>query len=181
MFRLAALLSLACTAFAQTNASVTRKVLEGELTMVERELVPLAEAMPAHNFSFAPTQGSFDNARTFGQQASHIAAVIYACAAAVLGEKNPIDMGPNENGPATLKTKDDVVKFLKDSIAYAHKAVATITDANATATVASAFDAKRQVPRLNMANVIVWHTMDHYGQMAVYARMNGVIPPASRR
>ena len=181
MFRFAVSLLFACVALAQDNASSIRKVLESELNMVEHELVPLAEAVPAEKFAFAPTHGSFDKARTFGQQVTHIAAVIYACSAAVLGEKNPIDMGAGENGPATLQTRDDMVKFLKDSLVYAHKALATVTDANATGLVTSAFDAKRKVPRLSMADVIVWHTMDHYGQMAVYARMNGVVPPASRQ
>lgn len=181
MLRITCLLLAAVTAFAQDNASATRKVLDGELTMVERELVPLAEAMPAAKYAFAPTQGAFDKARTFGQQVTHIAAVIYACSAAVLGEKNPIDMGAGENGPAGLATKEDMVKFLKDSIAYGHKALASVTDANATAMVGSAFEPNRKVARLYMANVIVWHSMDHYGQMAVYARMNDIIPPASRR
>jgi len=38
-----------------------------------------------------------------------------------------------------------------------------------------------KVPRVSMASVVVWHSFDHYGQMAVYARMNGIIPPASRQ
>jgi len=89
-------------------------------------------------------------------------------------------MGAGENGPASLRSKDDIVRFLKDSIAYSHKAMTTITDSNVTELVQSAFGSNK-VPRLNMANVVAWHSMDHYGQMAVYARMNGVVPPASRK
>lgn len=174
------LLLAGATLAADAPASVARKVLDGELTMVERELVPLAEAMPADKYNFAPTQGEFAGVRTFGQQVSHVAAVIYACSASVLGEKNPVDMGPQENGPASLKSRDDILKFLKDSIAYGHKALASVTDANVNDLVQSAFG-KNQVPRLNMASVLGWHSMDHYGQMAVYARMNGIVPPASRR
>lgn len=160
-------------------APATRRTLDGQLTMVERELVPLAEAMPAERYGFAPTQGEFSKVRTFGQQVTHTAAVIYACAAAVLGEKNPIEMGPNENGPESVKSKDAAVRFLKESFTYAHKAMATLTDENVTGMVHSAFGSN-QVPRLQMATVPVWHSMDHYGQMVVYARMNGVVPPASR-
>jgi hypothetical protein len=174
------LLAAAAVLAADAPASVARKVLDGDLTMVERELVPLAEAMPSDKYDFAPSQGAFESVRTFGQQVSHVAAVIYACSAAVLGEKNPVDMGKNENGPASLRGKSDIVRFLKDSIAYGHKALATVTDANVNDMVQSAFEDNR-VARLYMANVLAWHSMDHYGQMVVYARMNGIVPPASRR
>lgn len=147
--------------------------------MVESELVPLAEAVPEAAYGFAPSKGAFDKVRTFGQQVSHVAAVNYACAAAILGEKNPIEMGAGENGPAMM-SKAEIVKFLKDSMAYSHKAVATITDANVYGNVQSPFGAN-QTTRLNMGNVLAWHSMDHYGQMVVYARMNNVVPPASRQ
>ena len=181
MLRPASLLLLAFAAFAEDKVPATRLVLAGELTMIEREIVPLAEAMPAAKYGFAPREGAFEGARTFGQQVTHIAAVLYACAAAVLEEKNPIDMGAQENGPAALQSKEEMVGFLKQSIAYARKALATLTDANAALLVPSAFDPARKVARLSMANVIVWHSMDHYGQMVVYSRLNGVVPPASRR
>lgn len=49
--------------------------------------MPPAEAMPADKYSFAPSHGEFKGVRTFGQQVSHVAAVIYAVSASVLGEK----------------------------------------------------------------------------------------------
>jgi hypothetical protein len=164
----------------QTAALPAGKVLDQQLTMLEKELVPLAEAMPAEKYGFAPTGGEFEDARTFGQQVSHIAAVIYAVSAATLVEKNPTDMGPKENGPASLSGKAEIVAYLKDSIAYAHKAMAAVTDKNLMELVPSAFGSGK-APRLSMASVAIWHSFDHYGQMAVYARMNGIVPPASRR
>ena len=171
----------AASSFAAYAAEVpsVSKVLDGELAMVERELVPLAEAMPADKYAFAPTHGEFKSVRTFGQQVGHVAAVMYMVSAAVLGEKVPSEAGEGENGPATLKTKDDYVNFLKGAIAYSHKAMQSLTATNITGMVKSAFG-DGQVPRLSMATVPVWHTFDHYGQMVVYARMNGIIPPASR-
>jgi hypothetical protein len=156
------------------------KILDQQLSMIERELVPLAEAMPADKYDFAPTQGEFKGVRTFGQQVSHTAAVIFAVAAAVREQKNPSELGKNDNGPEALKTKDEIVAYLKDAFAYAHKAMATITDANLMAPVPSAFGSGK-APRLFMASVAIWHSFDHYGQMVVYARMNGIVPPASRR
>jgi hypothetical protein len=156
------------------------KVFDQQLSMVEKELVPLAEAMPAEKYNFAPSKGAFEGVRTFGQQVTHVASVIYVTSASVLGEKNPSEPGPNENGPASLKTKDEMVKYLKDSFAYAHKAMAMLTDKNLTEMVESGFG-EGKVPRLSMVTVPVWHSYDHYGQMVVYARMNDIIPPASRR
>jgi len=147
--------------------------------MLEHELVPLAEAMPAEKYDFAPTSGEFKGVRTFGQQVSHLAAVIYLVSATVLDEKVPSEAGEGENGPATLKSKSDIVGYLKSAIAYGHKAMNSLTAANLTDRVKSAFG-DDQVPRVSMASVAVWHSFDHYGQMVVYARMNGIIPPASR-
>jgi hypothetical protein len=171
---------LAATAAWAADAPVSRKTLDGQLTMVERELVPLAEALPADRYHFVPQTGAFEKSRTFGQQVSHTAAVLYMVSAAVLGEKNPIDVGKDENGPASLKTRDDILKFLRESIAYGHKAMNSLTDANVNDQVQSAFG-NSKTSRLNMATAAIWHSMDHYGQMAVYARLNGIVPPASRR
>jgi DinB family len=179
-FPLALLLAGACGLAFGADAPSVSKIFDGELSMIESELVPLAEAMPADKYDFAPTHGEFKGVRTFGRQVSHVAAVMYLVSASVLGEKVPAEAGEGENGPATLKVKDDYVKYLKGAIAYSHKAMKSLTDANLTGLVKSAFG-NEQVPRVSMATVTVWHSFDHYGQMVVYARMNGVIPPASRR
>ena len=179
----ALLIFAACglTAFgADSSTSSVSKVFDGQLSMIEHELVPLAEAMPADKYSFAPTHGEFKGVRTFGQQVGHIAAVMYLVSATTLGEKNPSESGEGENGPSKLKTKDDYVNYLKAAIAYGHKAMQSLTSQNFTGMVKSAFG-NEQVPRVSMATVTVWHTFDHYGQMVVYARMNGIIPPASRQ
>ena len=165
---------------ADPPAPTVSKVFDQQLSMIEREFVPLAEAMPAAKYGFAPADGEFKGVRTFGQQVSHTAAVIYMVSAAVLGEKNPSEPGEHENGPASLKTKDDIVKYLKDAFAYGHKATASLTSENLTGLVQSAFG-DNKVSRAFMASVPVWHSFDHYGQMVVYARMNGIVPPASRR
>jgi uncharacterized damage-inducible protein DinB len=175
------LLACACAVFgADSPGASVSKIFDQQLSTVEHELVPLAEAMPAEKYSFAPTEGEFKGVRTFGQQVGHIAAVIYAVSASALGEKNPTESGEGENGPASLKTKDDYVKYLKSAFSYGHKAMNSLTGLNLTGMVKSAFG-DNQVPRASMASLAVWHSFDHYGQMVVYARMNGIIPPASRQ
>ena len=165
---------------ADAAAPTVNKSFDRDLSNIERDLVPLAEAMPAGKYNFAPSQGEFKGVRTFGEQMKHVAAVIYMVSASVLGEANPSEAGENENGPASIKSKDDVVEYLKHAFAYAHKAMSSITDKNATELIKSAFG-DRQVPRITMASVATWHSFDHYGQMVIYARMNGIVPPASRR
>lgn len=160
------------------KATVT-SVLERQLSNLEKELVPLAEAMPEDKFEFAPTEGEFKGVRTFGTQVRHIAAQNTLIAAALLGEKAPFD--PKlDNGPENIKTREDSLKFLKDSFAQAHKAVATINQKNATEMVQDPWSPEKKRPRLDLGTILNWHSYDHYGQMVVYLRMNGVVPPASR-
>lgn len=146
---------------------------------VEGEFVPTADAMPEDKYSFAPTNGEFKGARTYAQQIKHVASVNYMVGAAILEEKSPVDVGNGENGPDAITTKADIMKFTKDSFAYLHKALASINEHNQTDQIKSPFG-EGKVTRLGIANLVLWHCFDHYGQMVVYLRMNGIVPPASR-
>jgi len=155
------------------------KVLDDQLRSAEREIVGLAEAMPADKYSFRPTDGEFKNVRSFSQQMTHIAATLYGISAGALGEKNPSEMGKDENGPASITDKAAAVKYLKDAFAYAHKAASAISSANAMDLLQSPFG-NGKTSRINLVTELMWHSFDHYGQAVVYARMNGIVPPASR-
>jgi uncharacterized damage-inducible protein DinB len=159
-------------AFAAGTESIAT-IQDHMLSQVEKEVVSLAEAMPANKYDFAPKQGSFEGVRTFGQQMSHIATALDMFSAMILGEKRP-DGGPNENGPASLHGKDDIVKYLKTSFTNMHTALQSLTPANYT-------NAVGKTTRGALAIESVSHTFDHYGQAVVYARMNGIVPPASRK
>lgn len=154
------------------------EILDHTVSNLEHEFVPAAEAMPEDKFGFAPSNGEFKGVRTFGQQIKHVAAVNYELGAAILEEKPPVDIG-DEAGPASVTGKADVLKYLKDSFAYAHKAMHSINEKNLVETVKSPFG-EGKVSRLGLATSVAWHGYDHYGQMVEYLRMNGIIPPASR-
>ncbi len=177
-----AILVMSNWVFAQSPAPVPAptltSVLDKSLAGMEGEFVPAAEAMPEDKYSFAPTTGEFKGVRTFSQEVKHVAAVNYIVASGILGEKPPVDIG-GENGPDSAKSKADIVKFLKDSFAYAHKAVATINDTNSVASIKSPFG-DGTTTRLSMGILLTGHGFDHYGQMVEYLRLNGIIPPASR-
>ena len=149
------------------------------LGLMEKEFVSAAEAMPDDKFNFAPTQGDFKGVRTFAQQIKHVSAVNYMFAAAILSEKPPVELG-SENGPDNITSKADVVKFLKDSFAYLHKALNTIDESNVLGQVPSPFGTNK-ISRLGLATIAISHPLDHYGQMVEYLRMNSIIPPASRK
>jgi hypothetical protein len=173
-------LAISSMLFAADSAAPSlAKIFDGQVGGVEREVVSLAEAMPANLYNFAPTQGDFKGVRTFSQQMTHIATVIYEVSAASLGEKSPFEAGKDENGPASIEGKDAVVKYLKDSFAYAHKAAGALTSANMLEMVQSPFGSGK-TPRISMVATIASHTFDHYGQAVEYTRMNKIIPPASR-
>jgi uncharacterized damage-inducible protein DinB len=155
------------------------QLLDRAVSNLEHEFIPAAEAMPEDKFGFAPTNGEFKGVRTYAQQIKHVAAVNYELAAAILDEKPPTDIN-EEAGPSSITTKADVLKYLKESFEYVHKAIATINEQNVTETVKSPFG-EGSVSRLGLATSVSAHGFDHYGQMCVYLRMNGIVPPASRQ
>jgi hypothetical protein len=155
------------------------QILDRAVTNLEKEFVPAAEAMLEDKYTFAPTGGEFKGVRTFAQQVKHVAAVNYLVSSAILGEKPPVELG-GENGPDSMKSKSDIVKFIKESFTYQHKAINSLTDKNLTDTVKSPFGDNGMVSKLGLATISIYHPYDHYGQMVEYLRMNGIVPPASR-
>jgi uncharacterized damage-inducible protein DinB len=180
-FSVIAILLVCCTvAFTQEGkAPSTSAVLDKELSNLEQEFVSLAEAMPENKFEFIPTEGEFKNVRSFGKQIRHVAAVNFIVAGGLLGEKPPFD-AKLDDGPPEIKTRAESLKFLKDSFAKAHQALKTVNEKNLTDMVTNPFNPQGKIPRLGLATIFTWHGFDHYGQMAVYLRMNGTVPPASR-
>jgi|SRR5689334_5585924 len=177
----AAILLLAGIATAQAGsgqAPTIPGVLDRQLSNVEREFVSAAEAMPEDKFTFAPTNGEFKGVRTFAQQISHVAYTNYMIMAVIVGDKLPPET-KNENGPENLKTRAEIIKYLKDSFAYAHKGMTSISQQNLVEPIKSPFGSGTTT-RLGLANLTIGHCFDHYGQMVEYLRMNGIIPPASR-
>jgi uncharacterized damage-inducible protein DinB len=143
------------------------------LSGMEQEFVSAAEAMPEEKYNFAPpvSLGEFKDARTFAQQIKHVAGTNYY----FYGGPDYTDAGAKAMSDSIdkLTTKADIVKALKDSFVKAHAFVDTITAENAFVMTAHG-------TRAGMAAFGLAHLMDHYGQMAVYLRMNGIVPPASR-
>jgi uncharacterized damage-inducible protein DinB len=165
-----------------TKPATITSVLDFQLSIEEREIEGLADAMPEDKYDFAPTNGNFAGVRTFAQEVKHIATTNDRFFGAILGQPaaTPASQFEAENGPDSVKTKAQIMQYLKDSFALGHKAIATINAENAFVTMQ-----KPPTPFLRTpAAIVVFdcaHSMDHYGQMVEYLRDNGIIPPASRQ
>jgi uncharacterized damage-inducible protein DinB len=155
-------------------------VMLGTIMHLQRTFLPLAMAMPTEKYGYAPTDGEFKGVRTFGQQVKHVAATNYVYASAIMGEKPPADVGEDGEGPASLKTKEEILKYATDSFYYVQKAVVKMNEKNIVSPIKNPFG-EGQATRLSMAILIVGHCNDHYGQLVEYLRLNGIVPPASQR
>jgi len=148
--------------------------------LTEKLIVSAADAMPADKYGFAPTDGEFKGVRTFGQMVKHLSATNYILAAAALAEEPPADAG-DELGPEAVRTKAEVLNYLKGSFAYLDKAIEAIGQKTAPVRSSPISPLKStEATRLALVVETLVHAFDHYGQMVEYLRMNGVVPPASR-
>ena len=195
---LTAALSLAASsAYAQTATSsaaagtsaspptppTIASTVDREISLVEKEVVEAAEAMPENKFDFSPEKlnisgSDYKGVRTFAEQLKHVAASNYLIWSPIIGQKAP-DTANDGKGPDNMTAKEDILKYLKESFAFGHKAIATLNASNLVEPITSG--SGRPSTRLFLATFAPAHAFDHYGQMAEYLRMNGIVPPASRK
>jgi hypothetical protein len=154
-------------------------MVDGEIAAIEKQIVDAADAMPAERFDFSPERlhiagSDYAGVRTFAQQIKHVAASNFELWSPLTGDK-ATDQFNDGKGPDALRTKADIVKFLKDSFALGHRAAATLTAGNMLQPPPGS-----KSPRLHLAEFPIAHAYDHYGQIVEYLRMNGIVPPASR-
>lgn len=172
--------SVAQASKADQPVNTIAQVLTNSVTRIQHLYGPLADIMPEDKYGFAPSNGDFKGVRTFGEQLKHVAAANFLYASTILGEKPPKDVGEHGGGPASVKTKAEILSYLNDSFAYVQKAVGTIDDKNIVAPIKNPFG-EGTATRLSMTTLIIGHCFDHYGQMVEYLRMNQIVPPASQR
>jgi uncharacterized damage-inducible protein DinB len=178
----AALLFLPAIAQAQQTQqppATIASVVDREVSNIEKQILDVAEAMPEDKFNFSPESlnipgADYKGVRTFAEQLKHVAASNYYIWSPITGDKLREDLNDGK-GPENMKSKADIIKFLKESFALGHKAAASLTAENMLQTAEHS-----KSTRLRLATFGVAHAFDHYGQMVEYLRMNGIVPPASR-
>ncbi len=162
----------------QTPAAVAATV-DRQISSIEKLVLDAAEAMPEDKFNFSPADlripgSDYKGVRSFAVQVRHIATSNYFIWSPITGDKLPEGL-EDGNSPENLKSKAEIIQYLKASFALGHRAAATLTDENMLRP-----PGKSKSPRLSLATFGVSHAYDHYGQMVEYLRMNGIVPPASR-
>jgi uncharacterized damage-inducible protein DinB len=183
----------AASAMAQTSQQVTetkntvaldvqreKRAFQSLSDIAEKLIVSAVEAMPADKFGFTPTDGEFKGVKTFGQMVKHLSATNHILAAAALGNVPAVDAG-DEVGPEAVRTKAEILDYLKGSFAHLSKAIEAIGQTNVPVNTSPISPLKKdEVTRSALVAESLMHAADHYGQIVEYLRMNGVVPPASR-
>ena len=158
-------------AVGQQMAAAPAKVsLAGEAiaayTQTKTVILAAAEAMPAENFSFKPTP----EIRSYGELFTHVAQAQTRLCGAVSG--TPADPG---TAPAAV-SKDEVIAALKKSFDVCDAAYATVTEVNETEVSGTGF---LHGSKLAQMQKNVAHNNEMYGQMVVYLRLKGIVPPST--
>jgi hypothetical protein len=166
------------TAPAQPPLSIG-SAMDREISAIEKQILDVAEAMPEERFNFSPERlnipgANYKGVRTFAVQLRHIGASNYFLWSPLTGEKLPEGL-KDGNGPENLKSKAEIINFVKESFALGHRAAMTLTIENMLEPLGQS-----KSTRLRRATFGVAHAFDHYGQLVEYLRMNGIVPPASR-
>jgi hypothetical protein len=165
----------------ETPAKAILRTFENQ----EYEFRSAAEAMPASKWDYRPAAGMFKNekpefgpseVRTFAEQVKHVACANFAFAAELDSTKPPdvCDKG----GPSPAKTSGELLNYLRDSFVAIKKSLNEITVKNMYDPIDGPYAGPNT--RLGLAGVCIWHVADHYGQLTLYLRENGIVPPASR-
>lgn len=151
------------------QGSPLSKDLRGDYTNVRDFFIRAAEKMPEQNYGFKPSS----DVRTFGQQVAHVADDQYNLCAPARGETRKAAYTQIED---TLSKKADLVAALKEAFAYCDGAYDALSDASGAEIVKFGTMSRT---RFAMLNWNLWHTWEHYGNVVVYLRMKGLVPPSS--
>jgi len=175
----ASLMPVASPTYAQKE-EIPKSIAEsvgGALGWAEKGFLSVAEAMPESKYSYIPSGGNFEGVRSFGEQVKHVACAQFAFFNEIEGKTPPEHC--EKGGPSQAKTKAELVKYLRDSFDYGDKVLGTMTAQNALDRVEGPYAGPNT--RLGMAVAAVWHITDHYGQLVVYLRLNGIVPPVTQQ
>jgi uncharacterized damage-inducible protein DinB len=146
------------------------KVVLDSWNDIGRKLTAMAEDFPEDKYDFKPTPAQ----RSFAEQLLHAAGSCYYFTNPVMGKKPPAAEDPKRD---QYKSKADIVAFVKKAFADGAAAIQSKGEKGLMQTVVYG-DRKARV--LDIANGLIEHSGEHYGQLVVYYRLAGLVPPESR-
>jgi uncharacterized damage-inducible protein DinB len=177
MTRTIVLAALACgLASAAPQAQSANPISDGirsQWNGAKRNLQQSSEMMPEASYDYRPVDG----VRNFGEILAHTAGASYVFCAAAKGEKPPF---AEDHFEKAAKTRAEIIKATADAIAYCDGAFTALTDATAAQMVQQPFG-QGQTTRTAVLVGNIGHVNEHYGNLVTYFRINGIVPPSSRR
>ncbi len=159
-----------CAPAQDSAANPLTATVRRTLAEYSKDLVAAAEEMPAEKYSYAPTKEQM----TFGKSIAHLAEVNnFVCASVA---DMPVPAGPKIT---EADSKDKLVAALRASMDFCTQAYSKLTDAKLAETVP--FYGGRKITRLGAALEVNNDLIDHYAALAVYLRLNGLLPPTAQK
>ena len=148
------------------------QVVLSQWNEVGRKLIAMAEDFPEDKYDFKPTPAQ----RTFAEQILHASASMYYFTDTAQGQKPRYPDDPKRDG---LKTKAEIVAFAKKCVEDGATLIKSKGDKGMTEWITEP-ESKQQVQVSDLAYGLTEHSGEHYGQLVVYYRVAGLIPPESR-
>jgi uncharacterized damage-inducible protein DinB len=133
----------------------------------KQDIMRSADKIPEDKYAFKPA----DSVRTIGQLLGHVADGQYEFCGGAAGNHD------QKNVEQTAKTKADIVAALKTAFDYCDAIYTGMTDQKAAELIP--FLGSLKITRLSMLDFNVSHTMEHYGNLVTYMRIQGILPPSS--
>ncbi|WP_433965376.1 DinB family protein [Tunturiibacter gelidiferens] len=147
------------------------KVVLDSWNEIGRKLTAMAEDFPEDKYDFKPTPAQ----RSFAEQLLHAAGACYYFTNPVMGQKPPAGEDPKRD---QYKSKADIVAFVKKSFADGATAIQSKGEKGLTTEVV--YSAQQKARVIDIAYGLIEHSGEHYGQLVVYYRLAGLVPPESR-
>ena len=154
------------------SADPPAKVVLDSWNDVGRKLIAMAEDFPEDKYDFKPTPAQ----RSFAEQLLHAAGANYYFTNLAANKNEKVDENPKAD---QYKTRAQLVAFVKKAFADGAAAIQARGDKGMNELVVDPF-AHQQVRIIDLAYGFIEHTGEHYGQLVVYYRLSGLVPPESR-
>ena len=153
-------------------AGVTAKDLLVSWNDIARKLADMAEDFPEDKYDWRPAPGT----RSFAEQLLHAAGFVKYVAETAKG------LHPNVEDPAraSFKSKAAITSYVRHVYADGAKTIGAMTDEQLQSSLDIGLRTRPQASFYGLWDTVVEHSGEHYGQLVVYYRLNGMIPPESR-
>jgi len=155
--------------WAQAPAPSLAKEIAASFQRASTEILDVAEAMPADKYGYKPTP----EISSFGEQLAHVAGITQRFIDTAKGVKT-------EAPHHAATTKPEIMELLKKTFQNAQDMINPLTDAQLLEPVKFPFG-DRTVTRATYWQGPLYQIRNHHGQLVVYLRMNGIVPPTTAR